>query len=118
MTVQSQRTDTVLDQPKGNSPIRADAWLAPVLVGRGVLTPDQGGEIGRAASGVWRGSLERSWATDEQIVTAVATAFRLPVADLGKADARIAELIPEKTARRYVVLPIQAQRPDHPDRHG
>ncbi len=98
----------MLDQPRGGSPTRADAWLAPVLVSRGVLTPDQGGEIGRAAGGVWRGSLERSWATDEQIVTAVATAFRLPVADLGKADARIAELIPEKTTRRYVVLPIHA----------
>jgi type IV pilus assembly protein PilB len=98
----------VLEQPRGGSPVRADAWLAPVLVRRGVLTPDQGEEIGRAAGGVWRGSLERSWATDEQIVTAVATAFRLPVADLGKADARVAELIPEKTARRYVVVPIQA----------
>jgi type IV pilus assembly protein PilB len=109
MTVQSQRTDTALDQPRTGPPSGADGWLAPVLVRRGVLTPDQADELGRSgAGGVWGSAVDRAWATNDQIVTAVAGAFRLPVADLAKADARTAELIPEKTARRHLVLPIHA----------
>jgi len=109
MTVQSQRTDSALDQPRTGQPSGADGWLAPVLVRRGVLTPDQADELGRSAAvGVWGGAVDRAWATNDQIVTAVAGAFRLPVADLAKADARTAELIPEKTARRHLVLPIHA----------
>jgi len=110
MTVQSQRTDPALDRPRTGPPSGADGWLAPVLVRCGVLTPDQADELGRsAAAGVWG----EPWIgpgppTNDQIVTAVAGAFRLPVADLAKADTRTAELIPEKTARRHLVLPIHA----------
>jgi type II secretory ATPase GspE/PulE/Tfp pilus assembly ATPase PilB-like protein/ActR/RegA family two-component response regulator len=86
----------------------ADGWLAPILVKSALLTPDQASELLASGGGVWRGATERSWTTDDCIVLAIAEACRLPVADLGKADPRIADLVPEKTARRCAVVPLSA----------
>jgi type II secretory ATPase GspE/PulE/Tfp pilus assembly ATPase PilB-like protein/ActR/RegA family two-component response regulator len=107
MLIQSQRTDAILAHPE-TPPATADGWLAPILVRSAVLTPDQTVELVAAGAGVWRGASERGWATDESIVAAIAHACRLQVADLAKADARTADLIPEKTARRYGVVPLSA----------
>jgi len=96
MTVQSQRTDSAVEQPRTDLPSGADGWLAPALVRRGVLTPDQADDLGRCPGGVWGGALERTWATNDQIVGAIAAAFRLPVADLTKGDGRTVELIPRR----------------------
>src|SRR5947199_8621580 len=42
----------------------------------------------------------------EQLVRQIARHFRLPVADLSSISARALELIPERWARRFGVLPL------------
>jgi len=43
----------------------------------------------------------------DQMTKAIAAHYKLAVADLDAADPRILKLIPEKLARRHLVLPIQ-----------
>jgi type II secretory ATPase GspE/PulE/Tfp pilus assembly ATPase PilB-like protein len=109
MRLQSQRIETVAERPPATAPALDDRWLAPVLVGEAVLTPDQAGEIGVALDeGVWRSAVERQWATDEQIVSALAHAFRIDQADLATADPNATQLLPEKIARRHQVVALRA----------
>ena len=106
MRGQSQRTAAAVEQPAPAAPA-TDGWLAPILVKSALLTPKQASELVPTGA-VWRGAVERSWASDDRIVLAIAGACRLPVADLTKADPRIADLVPEKTARSYGVIPLSA----------
>jgi type II secretory ATPase GspE/PulE/Tfp pilus assembly ATPase PilB-like protein/CheY-like chemotaxis protein len=47
-------------------------------------------------------------ATDEQILNALSSRFRLKLADLKQSDRHARELIPEQVARRYHILPLWA----------
>jgi len=44
--------------------------------------------------------------TDDQVLGAIASRFRLPVADLSQVDARVTSVIPEQLARRFTVVPV------------
>ncbi len=87
----------------------ADEWLVPTLaslLSEATLAdfrskaPDNGS--------LWAAVLERRVLTEDQVLQAVATRFRMPVADLNQVERRVAELVPEQLARRYQVIPIRA----------
>ncbi|HWO89396.1 MAG TPA: ATPase, T2SS/T4P/T4SS family [Gemmatimonadales bacterium] len=86
-----------------------DEWLVATI--STVLTAEQ---VENARSMVepgrtlWETVTARGLATDEQIVQALAQRTRLKVADLGKLDTRLKEIVPEATSRRYKVVPLRA----------
>jgi type II secretory ATPase GspE/PulE/Tfp pilus assembly ATPase PilB-like protein len=86
-----------------------DGWMARPLVEGGLVTPAQL-ELAREAGdeSLWRGCVERGWATSSAIASALAAAFKVPVADLASADARLSPLLPEPVARRYQVVALSA----------
>jgi type IV pilus assembly protein PilB len=85
-----------------------DAWLTPVLVANGVLTPRQAEALGTGTDGsVWAAALSAG-ATDAAIVAAVSRAFRVPQANLSVSEPRTTELLPETLARKHHVVPLRA----------
>lgn len=96
------------------SPDLADAWLARTLEAAGVLSRVQADEVlsGTAGETVWEAAVALGGATDDGILGAIATRYRIPVADLDRADPRAALLVPESLARKYRVVPLWAD-----DRH-
>ncbi|MGH7702878.1 MAG: ATPase, T2SS/T4P/T4SS family [Gemmatimonadales bacterium] len=58
--------------------------------------------------GLWTAAVHQEWTTDDAILQAVATAFRVKVADLQTADPRAVTLVPESVARKHQVLPLSA----------
>ncbi len=85
-----------------------DEWLAHSLAG--VLTPELLVELrGRAgaAATLWETLVAEKIASDEQILTALSTRFRLKLADAGQLDPAVKEKVPEQLARRFHVLPLR-----------
>jgi hypothetical protein len=84
MPIDSQRA------PRGQPAPADDAWLSPVLVANGVLTPLQAERLrSRKGLSLWAAAVAEG-ATDEAIVAAVARAYRMAVADLGAAGSSAA----------------------------
>jgi type II secretory ATPase GspE/PulE/Tfp pilus assembly ATPase PilB-like protein/CheY-like chemotaxis protein len=85
-----------------------DEWLARSL--EGVLSPELLGELrGKAPPGrtLWESLVDQKIASDEQILTALSTRFRLKLADLQTLDRTVMEKVPEQLARRFNVLPLR-----------
>src|SRR6266581_1069719 len=85
-----------------------DEWLAHSLVE--VLTPELLGELrGKAAPSatLWETVVAQKIATDEQILSALSTRFRLKLADVGQLEPAVKEKVPEQLARRFHVLPLR-----------
>jgi type II secretory ATPase GspE/PulE/Tfp pilus assembly ATPase PilB-like protein len=85
-----------------------DEWLAHSL--GEVLTPEQLVELrGKAAPSatLWETVVAERLATDEQILTALSTRFRLKLADVRLVEPAVKEKVPEPLARRFHVLPIR-----------
>jgi type II secretory ATPase GspE/PulE/Tfp pilus assembly ATPase PilB-like protein len=85
-----------------------DEWLVPTLE---PLLPDQAiaalrQEQAPAPASLWETVVQRRIVADEQVLAAVATRFRFPVADMARVDARVAQSIPEQLARRFNVVPV------------
>jgi type II secretory ATPase GspE/PulE/Tfp pilus assembly ATPase PilB-like protein/CheY-like chemotaxis protein len=85
-----------------------DEWLVPTVE---PLLPDQAiAELRQeAASGpasLWETVVQRKLVNDEQILAAIATRFRFPVADLSRLDPKVAQAVPEQLARRFNVVPV------------
>ena len=55
---------------------------------------------------IWRAVVERGLITDDAILRAIARHFQLPIADLSRVTAQALELVPERWARRFGVLPL------------
>ena len=87
----------------------ADEWLVPTLAS---LVPDAVLADLRAkapANGsLWQSVIERRVLTEEEVLKAVSTRFRMPIADLNQVERRVADQVPEQLARRYQVIPIRA----------
>ena len=86
-----------------------DEWLVATVQ---VLLPEGAIETVRRESGtatvsLWEQLVQRRLATDEQILTAIAKRFRLPVAEIGPFDPRTRETLPENLVRRFNVLPLR-----------
>ena len=85
-----------------------DEWLAHSL--GDVLPPDRLVELrGKAAPGatLWECVVAEKLATDEQILTALSTRFRLKLADVRLIEPSVKEKVPEQLARRFHVLPLR-----------
>src|SRR5213079_3792810 len=86
-----------------------DEWLAHSL--EGVLTPELLVELrakAQPAQTLWETLVAQKIVSDEQILTALSTRFRLKIAELDKADPTAKERVPELVARRYQILPLRA----------
>ncbi|HXL51532.1 MAG TPA: type II/IV secretion system protein [Gemmatimonadales bacterium] len=86
-----------------------DEWLAHSL--EGVLTPELLVELREKApppARLWETLVAQKIASDEQILTALSTRFRLKLADLAQLDPAAKERVPEQVARRYHILPLRA----------
>src|SRR6266581_771025 len=84
-----------------------DEWLAHSL--EGVLTPELLVELRTKAQPnqtLWETLVAQKVVSDEQILTALSTRFRLKLADVKEVDLTIKEKVPEQLARRYHVLPL------------
>src|SRR5256884_444713 len=86
-----------------------DEWLARSL--EGVVTPELLVELrGKAPprATLWETLVAQKIASDDQILAALSTRFRLKVADLAQLDPAAKERVPERVARRYHILPLRA----------
>jgi len=85
-----------------------DEWLVPSIE---TLLSDEAVKALRQEPGpdasLWDILVDRKLATDEQILGAVASRFRLPVAELSKADPKLTTTVPEQLARRFNVVPVR-----------
>ena len=85
-----------------------DEWLVPSL--GEVLTPELLAELrGKAAPSatLWDTLVAANIATDERILTALSTRFRLKLADVAHLEPAVKEKVPEQLARRFHVLPLR-----------
>ena len=85
-----------------------DEWLVPTLetlVPEGALKSLRTIEGGPAS--LWEAVVQRKLATDAQILGAIASRFRLPVADFSGLDPRVKDEIPEQLVRKFNVLPLK-----------
>jgi type II secretory ATPase GspE/PulE/Tfp pilus assembly ATPase PilB-like protein/CheY-like chemotaxis protein len=86
-----------------------DEWLVPTL---STLVPDdQIAKLRRdsdGASSVWESVVDRRMATNDQVLQALATRFRIPIADLTQIDHRITEAVPEQVARKFNIVPLRS----------
>ena len=85
-----------------------DEWLVPSLES---LVPPAAlkalrDEEGPAVS-LWEMLVQREVASDDEILGAIGTRFRFPIADLSKSDLKSADTIPEQLARRFNVVPVR-----------
>src|SRR5256712_3083841 len=86
-----------------------DEWLARSL--EGVVTPELLVELREKApppARRWETLVAQKIASDDQILAALSTRFRLKVADLAQLDPAAKERVPEQVARRYHILPLRA----------
>src|SRR5467141_2170342 len=86
-----------------------DEWSAHSL--EGVVTPELLVELREKApppARLWETLVAQKIASDEQILTALSTRFRLKLADLAQLDPAAKERVPEQVARRYHILPLRA----------
>src|SRR3989442_1027292 len=86
----------------------SDEWLAHSL--EGVLTAERLSELrAKAAPGrtLWETLVAERIASDEQILSALSTRFRLKLADVTQVESKVKEGVPESLARRYRILPLR-----------
>jgi type IV pilus assembly protein PilB len=85
-----------------------DEWLVPTvepLLPADVLAALRQ-EVAQTPVSLWETAVQRRMVTDDQVLSAIASRFRLPVADLSQVDARVTGVIPEQLARRFTVVPV------------
>ena len=85
-----------------------DEWLARSL--EGVLSPELLVELRTKAQPgqtLWETLVAQKIVSDDQILTALSTRFRLRLADVKDVDPSVKEKVPEQLARRYHVLPLR-----------
>jgi type II secretory ATPase GspE/PulE/Tfp pilus assembly ATPase PilB-like protein/8-oxo-dGTP pyrophosphatase MutT (NUDIX family) len=93
-------SDVALSSP----PLARDRWLLPVL--SPVLDDETLESLDRSGGSIWQSVVGRDLFSDAQLVSRVARHFQLPIADLSDISAQALELVPERWARRFGVLPL------------
>jgi len=87
-------------------PVR-DSWLLATL--ESILVPGALALlVAEVRESYWEACVRGRFATDGEILAALAARFRMTVADLSSVSAQARDLIPEPLARRYHVLPLAA----------
>ncbi len=87
----------------------SDEWLVPTLAS---LVPDAEIEAirtegGKTPGSLWETLVAKRRLTDAEILSAISTRFRLPLADLTGVEALTHESVPEQLARRFNILPLR-----------
>jgi type II secretory ATPase GspE/PulE/Tfp pilus assembly ATPase PilB-like protein/8-oxo-dGTP pyrophosphatase MutT (NUDIX family) len=86
---------------------RRDAWLLPVL--ETLVAPDRLAALSaQHHDSLWEAAVAGQAVTDDELLVACATQLRLPLADLSRVSPRATQLVAERWARRYNVLPLAA----------
>ena len=86
-----------------------DEWLVPTiepLVQAGDLEAIRLLEVEEPLS-LWETLTQRKLLTDEQILSAVARRFHLPIADLSQLDPAVRDVVLEPVVRKFNVLPVR-----------
>jgi type II secretory ATPase GspE/PulE/Tfp pilus assembly ATPase PilB-like protein len=87
-----------------NRPVRDD-WLLPTL--ETLLPPEAMDQLRSAAQdSVWEAAVRRKLITDDEILTALSTRFRMKIANLSIVAQQARELVPEQLARKYRIVPL------------
>jgi type II secretory ATPase GspE/PulE/Tfp pilus assembly ATPase PilB-like protein/CheY-like chemotaxis protein len=86
-----------------------DEWLVHTIE---PLLPDQAiaalrQEASPTRASLWETLVQRKLLGDDQILGALSTRFRIPIADLGRTDLKLAQAVPEQVARRFNVVPVR-----------
>jgi type IV pilus assembly protein PilB len=63
-------------------------------------------EVAPAPVSLWETAVQRKLVSDDQVLGAIATRFRFPLADLSRIDSRVTGAIPEQLARRFTVVAV------------
>jgi type II secretory ATPase GspE/PulE/Tfp pilus assembly ATPase PilB-like protein/8-oxo-dGTP pyrophosphatase MutT (NUDIX family) len=85
--------------------VARDRWILPVLAS--VLDADTLESLDRdTTSSIWDTTLARGLLSEAMLIRAIARHYQLPIADLTRLSDRALELIPERWARRFAVLPL------------
>ncbi len=86
-----------------------DEWLVhtvePLLPEQSITGLRQ--EPAPAPVSLWEILIQRKLITDEQVLSAIATRFRIARADLSRIDPKITQAVPEQLARRFNVIPVR-----------
>ncbi len=85
-----------------------DEWLVPSIetLLSASAVQDLRQEAGPDVS-LWETLVQRKQASDQDILGAIASRFRFPVADLSKTDVKLISAVPEQLARRFNVVPVR-----------
>jgi len=84
-----------------------DEWLAHSL--EGIVTPERVEELRAKAAtsqSLWETLVGEHIATNEQILVALSSLFRLKIADVQQINSDVKATVPEALARRFKVLPL------------
>jgi type II secretory ATPase GspE/PulE/Tfp pilus assembly ATPase PilB-like protein/CheY-like chemotaxis protein len=85
-----------------------DEWLVPSVTT--LLTPELIARLREGAQPsqtLWDLAVTGKFASDEQILDALAARYRTKIADLTKPETAAKEIVPEALARRYHILPVR-----------
>jgi type II secretory ATPase GspE/PulE/Tfp pilus assembly ATPase PilB-like protein/CheY-like chemotaxis protein len=82
-----------------------DEWLLHTL--ESLLSKETMGVLKSAAQeSYWESAVRRGFITDDEILTALASRFRMKIANLGLATPQAREHVPEALARKYRIVPL------------
>src|SRR5262245_19685651 len=85
-------------------PVR-DEWLLPTL--EGLIGQDAFEQLKhQETESYWEAAVRAGSVADEAILKALASRFRMKVADLATATSQAREVVPESLARKYRIIPL------------
>jgi type II secretory ATPase GspE/PulE/Tfp pilus assembly ATPase PilB-like protein len=89
-----------------NRPVR-DEWLLPTL--EGLIARDAFEQLKRQETeSYWEAAVKTGAVDDNAVLQALASRFRMKLADLATAASSARELVPESLARKYRIVPLSA----------
>ena len=72
------------------------------------MTPEQFVQLKAAREeSYWESAVRRGFVSDDQILTALSSRFRMKIANIAAVSQQARELVPEQLVRKYRVLPLQ-----------
>ena len=82
-----------------------DEWVLTTL--EGLMTPEQFAQLKTVQEeSYWEAATRRGFVSDDHVLTALATRFRMKIANLSLVSQQAKELVPEHLVRKYRVLPL------------
>ena len=83
-----------------------DEWLLTTL--ESLVTPEQLAQLkALREDSIWEAATRRGFTSDDLILTALSSRFRMKIANVSVVSQQARELVPEQLVRKYRVLPLQ-----------